>query len=883
MLSTLLIAWCLMALCVVIHDSGVACALGWLPGAPLFPDLRLLKSATTQRSPTLLELAGAHRRFISSAILIGFGVALWPGSGQVRAAGQLPPEQPAGVSASSPPFSGLIASREASDVSASQGDAQALPGTVPDLEKQLAEARASLRTAETLGDNALTNAPAGVSFQDIAMRRALLQRLVRLLEQRLSNIVELETTKNRRADLTRQAKAWTRFSESPPYSIVLTDRLREGIQAEQLKIRGGEAAVGTIDQLNTENRVTWSQAEERIRDLDERLEGGGDPAAAARLSWQRELERFRSQVAAATIGVLASERQLREETLAESRVRLDWLQRQIVIADADATFTQADLDTVTGRIQSECHQLERELAQAESRSKTAWEAVESSRRELGLSKARSEASPGATARATEELAAREAQLETSQMGIRILRLMLEIENVERSMWEMRFAAYHSRSVGGLRESERRLKAFTRRADLWRDYQQQHLAVSPSQIELQENHIRDMAPDSELLAAARVRLAALHERDELLLRLVRRIEQVQRLGQRWAEGIQAAEGRLSLFGRIQNLFFDGSSVLEKLWRFELFTAEDTIVVEGQKISGKRRITFGKIAMAVLILVFGIWLTGLVSRFAEPIIIRRLKIEANQAKLIRRWFRVLMLVCLVMFSLISVKIPLTVFAFAGGALAIGLGFGTQTLLKNFVSGLILLFERPFRVGDVLEVGGQRGTVTEIGLRSSVLQLWDGTETLIPNSSLLENNVSNWTYSSRKVRFSVTVGAAYGSDTRRVMQLLGEVAERHGLVEKEPKPQVLFTDFGDSALIFELRFWVDVIKANAAQVGSDLRQMVSGAFAESGIVIAFPQRDVHLEIARPIPVEIVPPLDRHGITAGTAIPDDKLRDTRSKSAQS
>src|SRR4029077_15107707 len=163
--------------------------------------------------------------------------------------------------------------------------------------------------------------------------------------------------------------------------------------------------------------------------------------------------------------------------------------------------------------------------------------------------------------------------------------------------------------------------------------------------------------------------------------------------------------------------------------------------------------------------------------------------------------------------------TVFAFAGGALAIGLGFGMQTMLKNFVSGLILLFERPFRVGDVLEVSGQRGTVTEIGLRASVLQLWDGIETLIPNSSLLENNVSNWTYSNRKVRFSITVGVAYGSDTRRVIQLLGEVAERHGVVEKDPKPQVLFTDFGESALIFELRFWVDVIKANSAQVASDL----------------------------------------------------------------
>jgi len=179
----------------------------------------------------------------------------------------------------------------------------------------------------------------------------------------------------------------------------------------------------------------------------------------------------------------------------------------------------------------------------------------------------------------------------------------------------------------------------------------------------------------------------------------------------------------------------------------------------------------------------------------------------------------------------------------------------MLKNFVSGIILLFERPFRVGDVLDVAGQRGTVTSIGLRASVLQLWDGIETLIPNSSLLENNVSNWTYSDRKVRFIVTVGVAYGSDPREVIHLLDEVAERHGLVEKDPKPQALFTEFGESTLNFELRFWVDVSKANAAQVSSDLRIMIAGTMVEKGIRIAFPQRDFHLHAGHPLQVQMVP----------------------------
>jgi small-conductance mechanosensitive channel len=310
--------------------------------------------------------------------------------------------------------------------------------------------------------------------------------------------------------------------------------------------------------------------------------------------------------------------------------------------------------------------------------------------------------------------------------------------------------------------------------------------------------------------------------------------------------------------VRNLFFDAHGFLSRLWTFELFTSEDTIMVDGQPITGKRTVTVGKITMAVLILVVGYWITGLITRLVEPIIVKRLKIEPNQANLIRRWLRVVLVVCLVLFSLVSVKIPLTVFAFAGGALAIGLGFGMQTMLKNFVSGIIILFERPFRVGDVVEVSGQRGTVTGIGLRASVVQLWDSTEALIPNSTLLETSLTNWTYSNRKVRFTVTVGVAYGSDPRQVIQILGEVAERHGLVEKDPKPQMLLTEFAESTLNFELRFWVDVSKANSAQVSSDLRLMIAGALGEQGIVIAFPQHDVHVDTARPLQVQVVPPAD-------------------------
>jgi len=211
-------------------------------------------------------------------------------------------------------------------------------------------------------------------------------------------------------------------------------------------------------------------------------------------------------------------------------------------------------------------------------------------------------------------------------------------------------------------------------------------------------------------------------------------------------------------------------------------------------------------------------------------------------------------LLVITLNLARIPLTVFAFLGGALAIGVGFGTQTIIRNFISGLIVLMERQIRVGDTIEVDGISGTVTEVNLRSSTVLGSDGVEAIIPNSSLLEHRVTNSTRTDRKVRRVVKVGVAYGSPVREVAAIMKECAERHGLVQKSPEPMVLFEDFGDNALLFGLYFWVDLgpnLSTNV--VMSDLRFMMEKRFGEAGIGVAYPQRDIHLASSRPLQVEI------------------------------
>ncbi|ROQ91156.1 mechanosensitive ion channel family protein [Desulfosoma caldarium] len=181
-------------------------------------------------------------------------------------------------------------------------------------------------------------------------------------------------------------------------------------------------------------------------------------------------------------------------------------------------------------------------------------------------------------------------------------------------------------------------------------------------------------------------------------------------------------------------------------------------------------------------------------------------------------------------------------AFGALGVGLGFGLQNVFNNFISGLILLFERPIQVGDRIEIDGTWGEVRKINVRSTIIQTLDNASMIIPNSEFISGRVVNWSFKDLRIRRNINVGVAYGSDVEQVRDTLLEIAANHSLVHKEPKPSVLFVDFGDSALIFRLRVWTTV--PVCLQVETDLRFAIYRVFQERGIEIAFPQLDVHLK---------------------------------------
>ena len=197
---------------------------------------------------------------------------------------------------------------------------------------------------------------------------------------------------------------------------------------------------------------------------------------------------------------------------------------------------------------------------------------------------------------------------------------------------------------------------------------------------------------------------------------------------------------------------------------------------------------------------------------------------------------------LYALKALGFNLSSLSMIAGGLSVGIGIGLQNVVQNFTSGLLVIFSRSIREGDVVETGGVLGVVKKINIRSTVLQTYDNATIFVPNSSFLGGTFTNWTHNNRRVRKEVTVGVAYGSDVRECMEIMLGIARQHPKVLLRPEPSVLFTEFGASSLDLRLLFWVRDYD-DSLSAASDIRLKINDAFAEKGIEISFPQVDVHM----------------------------------------
>lgn len=260
-------------------------------------------------------------------------------------------------------------------------------------------------------------------------------------------------------------------------------------------------------------------------------------------------------------------------------------------------------------------------------------------------------------------------------------------------------------------------------------------------------------------------------------------------------------------------------------------------------GDAQITLRTFIYFIILLAILFWVAGkLRSLLINRILVRtNLKLGARQA--VGSITRYLVLLVGFLIILQTAGIDLTTLNVIAGAVGIGIGFGLQNVANNFISGLIILFERPIKVGDRIEIGNVDGDVIEIGARSTTVLTNDNISIIVPNSKFVTENVVNWKHIDSRVRFHVPVGVSYGSDVRLVEKLLHEVARENPDVLDDPPPKVWFRGFGDSSLNFELLVWNRNLVHRKGQFISDLNFALLDKFKQYNIEIPFPQRDLHI----------------------------------------
>ncbi|MGH8616358.1 MAG: mechanosensitive ion channel domain-containing protein [Burkholderiales bacterium] len=734
--------------------------------------------------------------------------------------------------------------------------------SVAALRPRLAETQAELERINASPNQAL-DAPPDAPPGQIVFRQVLLRQLIRAYQGQIDDVSALEKLRARRTPVEQRLARWRMDPSRVPFSMLEVEALRREVQLYLRRIESLTARLEANEGQSELMRNLAARADQGARQLLERIEKR--EGAVPLLIWERDLQLLRSRVAVATIDAQASQRELRQEELSGVRAELAFLESQLNLTAGKVDFSEKDREALTAQLDARLKVLEDELVAGLAAAEKARREGADAQARLAAARALPEGKGGERIPALER-AAELAQMrfDTAQTRTNVVRLMIESVEPQRALWGTWYDIVRTKNadiarqlgaaMDGYRTIIGKLDASARAA----------LRFTLSQaIEFERAAI--VAPNAADAAYLRSKVATLHERAQWQARLSADTLSVQDLLDRWRVNFIVEAGQTSNNLTLDEWWYRAKGFARAVWTFELFTAQDTIEVEGRKLTAERSITLGKVVTAILILVIGLWLGRLLINGTGRFAVRYLRADANGTQLVGKWLFALLFVILFVLSLTTVKIPFTVFAFLGGAVAIGVGFGMQTLLKNLISGLMLLVERPFRLGDIVEVGAIRGKVTDINVRSSLIRNRDGIETLIPNSTFLEQNVTNWTYSSSRVRYTLNVGIAYGSPTDAVRDLLLATAQRHGLVLPNPEPEVFFDDFGADALLFSLQIWLDIAgSVDSRRVASDLRFMIDKAFAEAGIAIAFPQRDVHLNAAQPIPVRVVspdPPPDGNG----------------------
>ena len=676
-------------------------------------------------------------------------------------------------------------------------------------------------------------------------QQRLLDRLVVVEQEKLKRLNELETIQQLPQPGIDSLPQVRELSGPPPYSPLRVDALRDTLDSMYERVKIMNAGLQALEEEKPELGLQRRRAAEAIRLAEDQLARARSDEESIKQRWAKTLAALQQQLADAELLTISLRQDALKHSVATLRKNCEELKQFIERVLPGQRFTEADMEEVRNRGRNGADKIKLEIDTT----------VAAYGKRLAERDRLLKAGVGQRGESDEKalrLRFLDEALETDLVVLRGLSGLQELAHSWTEAWEQRYQA-----LGGNAETRRLARAELEKISAPLSSRKRSSNEQRDSLRLairgQEQRLVSALPDSPESRYANELLVMLQKRSAMFDRIEVVVGNFERQLTRWQDDLGGGENA-SLRDQLVELSGDSMRWLGMLWHYELFTVEDFNEVDGHKVPVSYGVTVDKSVGALLLIVLGYWLLLRISRTLQRVLVRRFGVEEQLAQVLRRWLVIFLAVVLIVFVLNLARIPLTVFAFLGGALAIGVGFGTQTIIKNLISGIIILFERKIRVGDIVNVGGTIGHVVAVDLRATTIRAFDGVEALVPNSILLENQVVNWTYSSSSIRREIKIGVAYGTDMRLASRILSECADAHPHVQNEPPPEVFFEDYGDSALLLILVYWVDLgSPVGGRRVDSDLRFSIGERFAEAAIAVPFPQRELRLEMSSPLPVRV------------------------------
>jgi small-conductance mechanosensitive channel len=676
--------------------------------------------------------------------------------------------------------------------------------------------------------------PTGIDLPALQEQTLSLRQLRSVYEDQLSALEELQEIRRIREDLERERAEYQGLIEPPPYTPWYVDTFRDAVSAKVVQRQLDEQASAIAKNRLSRTQSDLSKAESALAQARSHAAGTSDPATLPGLERKVQSAAASVRLLQATVPLNELQVQVAQEKIALREDQLAFEEQKLADAKARERFRPEDLETKKAELAKAREELQATLNEAIEEKDEAQTALAKAR------EAQSAADQPAIPPASLDLLRAKANASTNR--VRTLRDRLYFLLDEEEKWSTRYQLHLDKNALSLPDEIQRAQDYaeglnailqSRTADLE--------AVRASLREWDRKTAAGEAQggDPEL---ARQIVGVLNSHLDTFRTGLTALTRQQQVNTHLLDDLREAQQHLTVGERLRQAW----ETTGRIWYQEL-----PIDIGGEPL------TVRQIVLATLILVIGIALIRVLRRYLRAAMRTRTRIDANAAANLERLLFYFLLIVIVLVAMNTVGIPLTAFTIFGGALAIGIGFGAQNLINNFISGLILMMERPIRIGDLVEVDNRAGFIEEIGARCSRLRQFSGVDILVPNSAFLEKTVINWTLTDAKVRWEVRVGVAYGSDTQQAQKLILKAVEEHGRVLDEPEPLVVFSDYGDSALIFDAYFWLTMGPATDARVvRSDIRHRIDKLFKEAGIVIAFPQRDVHLDVAGPLDVRVTNP---------------------------